>query len=709
MKQLRKEFILFMLLTVLFIGSCAMNSNDQNVKSPVAEKIAKELTIHGETRIDNYYWMNEKENQKVMDYLNAENAYKNAMMKHTEDFQQELYDEITGRIKQDDNSVPYRKNGYYYYYRYEKGAEYPIYARKKGNLNANEEVLLNVPELAKGYKYYRATGLSISTNNQILAFAVDTVSRRKYTIHFKNLKTNKLYSDNIPNTTGSPVWANDNKTIFYTTKDHTLRAYKVWKHRLGTDVSQDVEVYHETDNTFSIYINKSLSGKYIVLTSYSTLSSEEKLINADNPDKPYVIFEKRAKDHEYSIFHHINKFYILTNYNAKNFRLMETSETEPGQKNWKEVIPHRDDVLLEGVDVFKNYIILSERIKGISQLRVINLKNQSDHYIKFNEESYVAFTSSNHEFKTETLRFQYSSMTTPMSTFDYDMISKNRELLKIDEVGGDFDSENYKSERVWVTVRDGAKVPMSIVYKKGIKKDGQNPLLQYAYGSYGANVNPYFSSKVLSLLDRGFVYAIAHVRGSSTMGRMWYEEGKLLKKKNTFNDFIDCSEYLIDQKYTCSEKLFAEGGSAGGLLMGAISNMRPELYKGILAEVPWVDVITTMLDESIPLTTGEFDEWGNPKNREYYDYMLSYSPYDNVEAKDYPAMLVTTGLHDSQVQYFEPTKWVAKLRDKKTDDNLLLLDIDKSSGHGGSSGRFKRYKRTALTYAFMFDLLGIVD
>ncbi len=702
-------FIIFALITILILGSCNMRKNYQNITPPIAKKIPKELTIHGDTRIDNYYWMNNREDQKVLEYLHAENAYKDGMMKHTEDFQKKLYEEIVGRIKQDDNSVPYKENGYYYYYRYEKGAEYPIYARKKENTEGKEEVLLNVPELAKGYKYYRVTGLTISTNNNILAFAVDTVSRRKYTIYFKDLKTGELLSDNIPNTTGSPVWANDNKTIFYTTKDNTLRAFKVWKHRLGNDISKDEEIFHETDNTFEISVDKTLSGKYILLSSYSTLSGEEKLIDADNPEKPYVVFQKRKKDHEYYIYHHIDKFYILTNYKAKNFRLMQTSVDKPSLENWKEVIPNRDDVLLEDVDVFKNFLVLTERINGISQIRVINLQNKSDHYIKFDEKSFVAYPSGNHEFETETLRFRYSSLTTPFSTYDYNMISKDRELLKIDEIGGDFNSDNYISERVWVTARDGEKIPMSIVYRKGIKKNGNNPLLQYAYGSYGSNVDPYFSSSVLSLLDRGFVYAISHIRGSSTMGRKWYENGKLLKKKNTFTDFIDCSKYLIEHKYTNSNKLFAEGASAGGLLIGAISNMQPDLYKGLLAEVPWVDVVTTMLDESIPLTTGEFDEWGNPKNKEYYDYMLSYSPYDNVEAKNYPAMLVTTGLHDSQVQYYEPTKWVAKLRDMKTDDNLLLLDIDMSSGHGGSSGRFKRYKRTALSFAFMFDLVGIKE
>jgi oligopeptidase B len=700
-------FITLFALGLLF--SCAKNKTDESVMPPKAKKIPKELTIHGDTRIDNYYWLNQRDNPNVIDYLEAENAYKEAVMKHTEELQDKLYNEIVGRIKKTDMSVPYRDNGYFYYRRYEEGDDYPIYARKKGSLDAEEEVMLDVQEMAKGHSFYSVVGLSVSQNNKYLAYGVDTVSRRKYTIHIKDLTTGEILEDKIPNTTGGAVWANDNKTLFYSIKDDTLRAYKIFRHVLGTDPSQDAEIYHEKDPTFSTSIYKTKSDRFLIIASYQTLSTEMRFLDANNPFGEFEIFQERERNHEYSITHYKDKFYIITNWNAKNFRLMETEVDKTEKSNWKEIISHRSDVLLNDIDVFEDYVVLSERKDGLRQIRVMTQSGDKDYYIDFEEEAYAAYPTSNPEFDTEILRFSYSSLTTPRSVYDYNMKTGERKLLKRQEVLGDFDPSDYHSERLAATAQDGTKVPISLVYRKGLTKDSNNPLLLYGYGSYGASMDPNFSSDRLSLLDRGFIYAIAHIRGGSEMGRDWYEQGKLLKKKNTFTDFVDCAEYLIEQGYTNSDKLFAMGGSAGGLLMGAVLNMRPDLWKGVIAAVPWVDVVTTMLDDSIPLTTSEFDEWGNPKDKQYYEYMLSYSPYDNVKEQDYPAILVTTGLHDSQVQYFEPTKWAAKLRDMKTDDNLLVLDIDMESGHGGASGRFKGYKRTALEYAFMLDLLGISE
>lgn len=698
-----------LVLAIFFIASgCSKPQRAVEATKPqVAEKIPRELTIHGYTRTDNYYWLNERDNPKVIDYLKAENEYLSEVMKHTEKLQEKLYNEIVGRIKQTDMSVPYRDQGYYYYTRYEEGKEYPVYCRKKGSMDAGEELLLNVNEMAEGHAYYHVTGLSVSSDNNLLAFGVDTVSRRKYTIHFKNLRTGEILKDEIPNTAGLAAWANDNKTVFYALKDEALRPYKVLRHVLGKDVSGDKEVFNEKDVAFNAYAFKSKSKKYIFIVSDSTLSTEFQYLDADKPDGRFQIIQPRERDLEYSVEHYKEKFYIRTNYKAKNFRLMETPVTKTTKDNWVEVIPHRDDVLLEGFEIFRDYLVIEERKNGLTQLRIIRGDNRDEHYLDFEEETYAAYIHQNPEFDTVLLRYGYTSLTTPNSVFDYDMNTKEKTLLKQEEVIGDFKPEYYHAERLYATARDGTKVPISLVYRKGLKRDGNNPLLLYGYGSYGSSMNPGFSSVRLSLLDRGFVFAMAHIRGGSEMGRYWYEDGKLLKKKNTFTDFIDCAEYLIAEKFTRPENLFAQGGSAGGLLMGAVVNMRPDLFKGIIAAVPWVDVVTTMLDSSIPLTTAEYDEWGNPNNKEYYEYMISYSPYDNVEAKNYPAMLVTTGLHDSQVQYWEPAKWVAKLRSLKTDNNILLLHTEMEAGHGGVSGRFRRYKETALEYAFMLDLLGI--
>jgi len=700
------------IVTLIFLLSMMNNSCNQpqsiQVKAPDAKKIKKELTIHNDTRIDNYYWLNDREDSEVIAYLEAENAYTEAILKHTEAFQEKIYKEMVSRIKQDDETVPYRSNGYYYYTRYEEGKEYPIYCRKKGNVDGQEEIMINVNEMAEGYSYFQVGGWDVSMDNKLIAYSVDTLSRRKYTIHIKNLETGEIYKDQIKNTSGGVTWANDNKTLFYVTKDESLRPCKIYSHKMdsGTD---DRLIFHEEDVTFGSGIYKSKSQKYLMIMSRSTMSTEYQIMDADTPDGDFMVFHPREKDLLYSVDHLADKFYIRTNLEAKNFRLMETPMDQTGKDNWIEVIPHRKDVLLKGFEVFNKHLVLGEKIKGLDQLRVINPGTNEDYYVAFDEQTYSINFSRNYEMDSDVFRFEYSSLTTPNSVFDINMFTQEKSLLKQSEVLGDFSSENYTSERLYATAPDGVQVPVSIVYRKGLEKNANNPLWIQGYGSYGYSSDPYFSSVRLSLLDRGFIFAIAHIRGGQEMGRQWYEDGKLLNKKNTFTDFIACTERLIDLNYTSSDKCFAWGGSAGGLLMGAVMNMQPELYKGMIAAVPFVDVVTTMLDESIPLTTGEFDEWGNPNDKAYYDYMLSYSPYDNVEAMNYPALLVTTGLHDSQVQYWEPAKWVAKLRDMKTDQNRILLLTQMDYGHGGASGRFERYKEKALEYAFVFDLVGISE
>ena len=679
-----------------------------SIQPPYAMKIKKKLTQHGHTRIDNYYWMNKRDNDTVINYLNAENEYFEKKMKHTENYQKKLYDEMVGRIKKDDTSVPFRYNGYYYYTRVENTQEYPLYCRKKNSLDAKEEVMLDVPEMAKDYDYYRIGDYAVSSNNNILAYSVDTESRRKYTIYFKDLKTGKIYIDKIPNTSGSIVWANDNKTIFYTKKHkQTLLPYQVYKHELGIDVKNDKLVYEEKDNTFYTFCFKTKSEKYIVIGNESTLTSEYRFIDASKPNNRFKIFHPRERGIEYSIEHYENHFYIVTNWKAKNFCLMKTSIFRTNKKYWKIVIPHRDNVLLSNIEIFKDYLVIEERKNALNHIRILSWDLKKDHYLKFDEDVYDAWISTNPEFENKYLRFGYISLTTPKSIYDFDLETKEKKLLKETEVLGDFDKKNYITKRFWAKSKDNALVPISIVYHKDTKLDGTAPLYITGYGAYGYSYDVNFSSVRLSLLNRGFVYAIAHIRGGQEMGRYWYEDGKLLKKKNTFFDFIYCTKYFIDNQLVDKNKIFASGGSAGGLLIGAILNMNPKLYCGTIANVPFVDVVSTMLDESIPLTTGEFDEWGNPKQKKYYDYMLSYSPYDNVKAQDYPAMLVTTGYHDSQVQYWEPAKWVAKLRDYKTDDNPLLFKVEMKSGHSGVSGRLKKLKEIALEYSYVFDILGI--
>lgn len=710
------KYIAFIsLLSLIFATSCNNKETSETpmiIMAPKADKITKNLEMHDDLRVDNYYWLNDRDNEEVIDYLERENDYYNKMTAHTKDFQKDLFEEMKGRIKEDDESVPYFYNGYYYITRFETGKDYPIYSRKKDSLEAEEEVMFDVNEMAKDYSYYNLRGLNISPDNKWVAFGVDTLSRRKYTLYIKNLETGEILSDSITLTTGNSTWANDNKTLFYTRKDEqTLRSNKIYKHKLGHESSKDVLIYTEEDETFGTYVYKTKSDKYLVIGSYSTLTSEFQILDANTPDAKFKIFQSRTRGLEYGISHFGSDFYIVTNKDdATNFKLMKTDENATGMENWEELIEHRPEVLLEGIDIFKDYLVLSERNNGLNKIRIKRWDDAEDYYLPFDNETYTADTFQNIEFNTKVLRYNYNSLTTPSSVIDFNMETQEKDVKKETEVlGGKFNKDNYESKRIWATAADGTKIPVSMVYRKGMKLNGENPLLLYAYGSYGATIDPYFSSVRLSLLDRGFIYAIAHVRGGQYLGREWYENGKLLFKKNTFTDFVDASKYLISEKYTSKDHLYASGGSAGGLLMGAIVNIAPEIYNGVVAAVPFVDVVTTMLDDTIPLTTGEYDEWGNPNEKEYYDYIKSYSPYDNVEAKSYPNMLVTTGLHDSQVQYWEPAKWVAKLRDYKTGNNLLLLHTNMDAGHGGASGRFEALKEVAMDYGFLLDMEGIKE
>ncbi|NER13839.1 prolyl oligopeptidase family serine peptidase [Leptobacterium flavescens] len=708
-----KKLISILVIYLIFAASCKQNNKTQvaeHIIPPSADKIPTTLEKHEDIRIDNYFWMNDRDNPEVIDYLERENDYCDKMTAHTRDFQTDLFEEMKARIKEDDESVPYKFNGYWYITRYEEGKDYPVYLRKKESLDAPEEILFDCNEMAEGHAYFNLGGINISPDNKLAAFGVDTVSRRIYTIQVKNLETGEIYPLKIENTTGGSTWANDNKTLFYTRKDEqTLRSDRIYKHLLGTDPTNDMQVFKEEDETFYSFVYKTKSRKYIVIGSSSTLTSEYRILDADHPERDFKIFQRRIRGLEYNIYHYNGSFYVLTNADkATNFKLMVTPDTATGKENWKEVIPHRKGVLLEDIDIFKDYLVINERDNGLNKIRIQTWDGSEDYYLPFDNETYTAYTATNLDFETHILRYRYNSMTTPNSTIDFDMRSREKEVKKEQEVlGGKFSKDNYTSERVWATARDGSRIPISLVYRKGISKTGNNPLLLYGYGSYGATVDPYFSTTRLSLLDRGFIYAIAHIRGGEYLGRDWYENGKLLSKKNTFTDFIDCSAYLIEQNYTSADHLYAMGGSAGGLLMGAVLNMAPELYNGIVASVPFVDVVTTMLDDSIPLTTGEYDEWGNPNKKEFYDYMKSYSPYDNVRAQEYPNILITTGYHDSQVQYWEPAKWVAKLRELKTDSNILLFRINMDAGHGGASGRFEALKEIAEEYAFLLDMEGI--
>ncbi|MBU2649937.1 MAG: S9 family peptidase [Bacteroidetes bacterium] len=686
--------------------SCKESSN--TMKPPVADKNDTVLTAHGHQRTDPYYWMNNRENPAVLEYLKAENEYTQDMMRGVDSLRNDIFKEMVGRIAQTDMSAPYFLNGYFYYTRYEEGKEYPIYCRKKGKLDNVEQIMLDVNQLAIGHSFFNVAGLNVSPDNRLLAYGVDTVSRRNYTLHIKNLETGELYPERIPNTTGNVAWSADNQTIFYSVKDQTtLRPYLIYRYKLGSgNVSEDL-VFSEEDETYAVSVYNSKSREFVFIASYGNMSSEFRFLNAGTPQGSFTVIQQRQPEIEYYPSHYKEHFYIRTNLNAPNFRLVKAPVTDPGEENWQEVIPHRQDVLLDDFEVFRSYLALNERFGGLPHIRIIQWADGKEFFPEFPDPAYMVYFSVNPEFNTDFLRYGYTSLTTPSSVYDLNMKTKETTLMKRQEVLGGYDPADYVSERLMIPAHDGVEVPLSLVYRKDTKLNGEAPLLLVGYGSYGSSYDPSFSSARLSLIDRGFIYAIAHVRGGEEMGRNWYEDGKKLKKINTFNDFIDCGRYLTKNGYTNPDKLFASGGSAGGLLIGAVINMEPELFRGVIAAVPFVDVVTTMLDESIPLTTGEYNEWGNPNEKEYYDYMLSYSPYDNVVEQNYPNILVTTGWHDSQVQYWEPAKWVAKLRDKKTDDNILLLWTNLDYGHGGASGRFERLKEVALEYSFLLMLLGI--
>lgn len=693
------------MFSFMMMAGCGQVQEREKAEPPIAEMHKKELIMHGDTRVDPYYWMRERENPQVIKYLEAENAYMEAMMAHTKPLQNELFEEMKGRIRQDDQSAPFFRNGYFYYTRFEEGKEYPIYCRKQGTLDAEEEVMINVNELAEPHPYYRVGSYDISLDNRWLAFTVDTVGRRQHTVLLKDLATGTTQKTGISNAGGDVVWAADNQTIFYTSIDPlTLRYDKILRYNFIDDQAP-ITVYEEKDETYYyIGVSRTKDNRYLMINANSTLSNEVWLLNSDNPGGYFRVFQPRKRDLRYSVWSYNGKFYVLTNHEAQNFRLMETLTGKTEINHWKEAIPHRPAVLLENMEVFDDYLVLQERERGLRQLHIMNKLTGENHYLPFDEEAYTASIGINPEMTTPVLRYNYTSLTTPASTYEYNMQTGENVLIKQQEVLGGFSPGNYETRRYYAVARDGVEVPLSIVYKKGLEQNGENPLLLYAYGSYGISADPRFNINALSLLDRGFVYAIAHVRGGQEMGRQWYEDGKLLRKKNTFSDFIDCAEFLVAENYTRPELLFVRGGSAGGLLMGAVVNERPDLFKGVIAAVPFVDVVTTMLDESIPLTTAEYDEWGNPNIKDYYDYMLSYSPYDNVREQAYPNLLVTSGLHDSQVQYWEPTKWVAKLRTHHTGPQKILLQTNMDAGHSGASGRFQRIRELAREYAFLIDL-----
>jgi oligopeptidase B len=670
---------------------------------PKAKKVARQFNVHNSVFTDDYFWLREKENEEVITYLNEENEYTDKMTEHLKPLQEELYDEMIGRINEDDSSVPVKDGDYYYYSRNEKGKNYSIHCRKKGNLEAKEEILLDENILAEGKEYCNIGEFEISPNQQLLAYAADFDGSEKYDIYIKNLETGELLSDKIEQTAGSIVWANNDTTFYYTTLDETHRPSKLFRHDLGK--SDDKLVFEESDASYFLYPFKEKNNKFIYVYLGSKITTEMHFMSADNPTDEFQLIQPRQQGVEYSLANHGDDFYILTNENALNFKLMKTSVHKPSKENWQEVLAHDENVLLGGVETFANHLVLYGRKNGFKNIQVTDLRTNQSHEVAFPEPVYTYWQTGNPEFDTDTIRFMYSSMITPRTVFDYNLNDKTLENKKVYEVKGGYDKSDYEMERVWATATDGTKIPISVAYKKGTKLDGTNLCYLYAYGSYGSSMDPYFSTIRVSLLDRGFVFAIAHIRGGSEMGRKWYEDGKFLKKKNTFTDFINCAEHLITEKYTNSDKLAIAGGSAGGLLMGAVMNLRPDLFNTVVAHVPFVDVINTMLDETIPLTVIEYEEWGNPNDKTYFDYMLSYSPYDNVTAKDYPNVLITAGLNDPRVQYWEPAKWTAKLRDVKTDNNTLVLKTNMGAGHGGASGRYEALKEYAFEYAFVLDML----
>jgi oligopeptidase B len=704
------RFFFPFIYSITFALGCNSNYKsmpNSNISRPVADVVPYQHKIHDHIRIDPYYWLNQRDNPEVLDYLDRENDYYQKMTAHTQAFQEELYKEMRARIKEDDSSVPYFYNGYWYITRYEEEKDYPVYVRKKEVLTATEEILFDCNEMAKGLDYFRLVGISVSPDNTKVAFGVDTVSRMQYTIKVKDLESGEILKTKIENTTGGSVWAADNASLFYNKKDEqTLRSDGVYKHHINVPEQEDKLVYNEADETYSVYVSASKSRKYIFISSHSTTTSEHRFIKSDQPEATFKVVHPRTSGLEYNVAHFGDHFYIHTNLNeATNFQIMRTAVDKTNSEFWEPLLPHREDVLIEDIELFDQYWVVNERENGLSRLRIMRWDDTADYYLPIEEETYSLNVSFNPEFRSNQLRYVFNSLTTPSSVIEFDMASQQKTILKTQDVlGGDFDPSHYVSKRLWADARDGSKIPISLVHHKDTQLSETTPILQYAYGSYGHTIDPSFSSNRLSLLDRGFAFAIAHIRGGEYLGRDWYENGKLLKKKNTFYDFIDCSKFLIEQKYTSPEHLYANGGSAGGLLMGVVINLAPDLYNGVIADVPFVDVVTTMLDDTIPLTTSEYDEWGNPNKKEYYDYMLSYSPYDQVKTQDYPHLLVTSGLHDSQVQYFEPTKWVARLRANKTDQNLLFLDTNMKAGHSGASGRFDSLKELAKKFAFIIDL-----
>lgn len=683
----------------------------QPAEPPVAAARPVELERHGDVRVDPYFWLRERDDPEVLAYLEAENAYYERKMEPLRELEEELFQEIVGRIDENDASVPYRLGDHLYYHRFEEGKQYPIHARKAATQAAPEQILLDVNTLAEGHAYYdvRHSAESISPSGRYLAWAADTTGRRFYTIRILDMKTGTMLADAIPKVTGNLVWAEDDRTLFYAKQDpETLRSYRIYRHILGADPSGDVLVYEEDDETFDTSVAKAKDDAYLFIVSDQTLATEYRTLAANDPTGSFEVFEPRRRGHEYHLEHAGDHFYVRTNGEAENFRLMRRPDDAAAGTPWEEVIPHREDVFLAGFETFRDFLVADEREEGLARLRIrLWADPEAEHYVAFEEAAYAVSLGHNPSFDSGLLRYVYESPTTPETTYDYDVAARQSILLKREAVHGGFDPADYRTERLSAPARDGARVPVTLVFrKKGHARDGSSPLLLHGYGSYGSSIQPSFDASRVSLLDRGFAFAIAHVRGSQTLGRRWYEEGKLLAKRNTFTDFIDVGEHLAEEGYADRDRLYATGRSAGGLLMGAVMNMRPDLFHGVIAHVPWVDVVTTMLDDSVPLTTSEYDEWGDPNDPEYYATMLSYSPYDNVEAKTYPHLLVTTSLHDSQVQYWEPAKWVAKLRAMKTDDNLLLLHTDMEAGHGGASGRYDRYRETARDYAFLLHLAG---
>ncbi|MCU0381247.1 MAG: S9 family peptidase [Chitinophagaceae bacterium] len=700
---------IFFFASVLAIFSCSGPRKDSSLAAPTARKDNKVFNEQGIQRTDPYFWLNNREDSNVINHLEAENAYMEAYMAHTVETQKKIYDELVARIEQKYESLPVKNNGYWYYARFEENKQYPLYCRKEGSNGAPEKIMLDINELAKGHQIYLVRGRAVSRDNQWLAFAEDTSGDRRCTLRLLNLGTNAYGKESIRNTSGDYAWSNDHKTIYYVLNDHTVRPYRVMKHVLGTDPSTDQELYTEKDSTYDVSLSTDRNNKYIFITSGSTTTTESRFLDANNPASTPRLIQARIRDLlYYPSYAEGNQFLVYHNKDAKNFKVSVVDIASPGIAGWKDLVPHEDSALLERFEMLRDYIVLQHRHKGLPRITIINRKDNSRHSVDFGEEAFVADMSlATDDYATDSIRYSYSSLTTPATDYMYGLSDHKKTMLKQQKVGGGYDAGLYETRRLWARAADGVMVPVSIVYRKSeLKKDGTNPLLLYAYGSYGASTDPYFNSSVISLLDRGFVFGIAHVRGGQEMGRYWYEDGKLLKKKNTFTDFIDCAQYLVNEKYTSPDRLFANGGSAGGMLMGAITNMRPDLFRGILAEVPWMDVITDMFNTDLPLTTLEFDEWGDPRKQEYFDYMMSWSPYDNVKPTKFPAIFATGGLNDTQVPYFSPAKWVLKVRENNQGPNPVLFKCNMGAGHGGESGRFERQKLTATKYAFMLDQLG---